>query len=113
MLVLKVQLGQKVYINDGAITVQLTSSGTNWCKLGITAPKTVKILRQAVCPEGPARCSRCGGLLPPPGADGMRVVASTGCDIEPDTESGRCRSFMRSALWGDSVSGQNSKGGAA
>jgi hypothetical protein len=113
MLVLKILEGQKIYIDDGAIEVCLISVGGNYGRIGITAPLAVKVLRQGACREGPARCCRCGGLLPPPGSDGVRVKASTGCQGEQDTDSGRCQAFAASTLWPDGTIVPASKGGGA
>jgi len=113
MLVLKILEGQHIYIDDGAITLTLLERTGNYAKIGIDAPESVKILREALCPEGPARCCRCGGKLPPPSSDGMRVSASTGCLGVVDHGSGRCGAFVSSALWGDVPAGQERKDGAA
>lgn len=113
MLVLRIQKGQKIYINDGAITLTLTHAGSDWAKIGVDAPISVKVLRQEVCPDGPSRCCRCGGTLPPPGPTGLRFVGSTGCRGEQDSESGRCQVFAAAKAWGDAPAGPESKGGVA
>jgi carbon storage regulator CsrA len=44
MLVLKRNIEEKIYIGED-IVIMVTAAGDGWCKLGITAPKEVKILR--------------------------------------------------------------------
>ena len=75
--------------------------GNNWAKIGIDAPADVAVVRDELLPDGPTNCCRCGGALPPPGPDGFRVTASTGCLGTMDSASGRCGVFVVSALWGD------------
>lgn len=101
MLVLRRLVGRKIYIDGGRITLELLDVQGNSAKIGITAPRSVLIQRDDAPFQGPIRCCRCGGLLPPPGPDGQRVTLSTACHGEPDSESGRCRAFLASTLWGD------------
>jgi len=113
MLVLKILEGQKIYIDDGAVTLTLLKREGNWAKIGIDAPREIKVMRQGACPEGPSRCCKCGGLLPPADSTGVRVTYSTGCPGAPDRESDRCPAFMASPLWGDEPVEAERKGGAA
>ena len=103
MLVLKVQKYQKVFLNGGAITLRVTDCDRGWAKIGIEAPKSVKVMREGLIAEEPTHCCHCGGTLPPPDVDGAPVTGRGSCAGEPDTESGRCRAFLASTLWGDIV----------
>jgi carbon storage regulator CsrA len=113
MLVLKRKLGEKIYIDGGLIEIELVEAGRDWCKLGITAPASVSVLRDDLIPEGPPRCCHCGGQLPPPGPDGVRPTARPGCGGECDEVSGRCSAFLASTLWGNLPIGPEREDGAA
>ena len=113
MLVLKILHQQKIYIDGGAITLTLTDSGYNWAKIGVDAPSSVSIHREGICPQGPTRCCRCGGKLPPPGEDGERALAHTGCRGKADPDTGRCLAFAAEKLCGDAQVGHEREDGAA
>ena len=99
MLVLKIKREEKIYINGGEITIQLCDSGISWAKLGFTAPASVNIQREQLCLQGPTRCCKCGGTLPPSRRDGLHLKLSTGCGGTPHPDSGRCQAFASSSLW--------------
>jgi carbon storage regulator CsrA len=113
MLVLKRRTGQKIYIDDGVIEIELLWVGDNWVKLGITAPAGVQVARDDILPEGPSRCCRCGGDLPPGAFGGQPPCGQAKCSGSPDSHSGRCGNFLDSALWGDALAGDEKKDGAA
>lgn len=113
MLVLKMPINRKIYIDGGRIELEVLSVGGNFAKLGFTAPRSVEILREDLCPNGPNYCSRCGGQLPPAALSNHRDRAEPGCRGTPDEASGRCRAYLASTLWGDLPIGPERKEGAA
>lgn len=113
MLVLKLKEGQKVFINGGEIEVCFLHAQDRSAKIGFTAPSSVNILRESICPEGPTRCCHCGGKLPPAGADGERAIVYQGCSGEKDPDNGMCRAFIAEVLCGDAgVGPEREEGGA-
>ena len=113
MLVLKMLLGQKIYIDGGRIEVQLVGVQGNSAKLGFTAPAEVRIHRSCHLHDGPSRCCRCGGTLPPAGSEGTCRTPGVTCAGRPDPETGRCGVFLASTLWGDAQAGTGGRDGAA
>lgn len=113
MLVLKLSLQEQIYIDGGAITLMLTDARDGCAKIGITAPRSVSIVREELMPDGPTRCCKCGGTFPPRGIAGERLAGGNGICGNSDSDSGKpCTCAIGFASVGPSA-GPESKDGAA